>query len=32
MSLLTLNHVSRQFDGLKVLQDLNLSIPEGSVF
>ena len=32
MSLLTLNHVSRQFDGLKVLQDVNLTIPEGSVF
>ncbi len=31
-SLLTLSAVSRQFGGLKVLQDVNLDIPRGGVF
>ena len=30
--LLTLKNVSRHFGGLKVLQDVNLEIPQGGIF
>lgn len=32
MTMLKLQSVSRNFDGLQVLQDVNLSVPKGSIF